>query len=109
MTDATTAPRLVYISVPDRPLADRLAHGLVEARLAACVNIIPQMLSVYRWEGVVEIADELQLVIKTTADAVPALTAWVMKEHPYTVPSIIALPIDGGNPDYIKWIGDNVG
>jgi periplasmic divalent cation tolerance protein len=89
--------------------ARAVAHALVEARLAACVNIVPGVTSIYRWKGAVEEASELLLVIKTRAELIQELTAKLREVHSYEVPELIALPIYGGLPDYLSWIGAETG
>lgn len=93
---------------PDPDCADRLAKGLIETRLAACVNRLPPVQSVYRWEGQIERASETPLVIKTTAERYPELEAWLRAAHPYDVPEIIALPLVAGLPDYLNWVRQEV-
>ena len=95
---------LVLTNLPDRASADRLATTLVDARLAACVNILAPCRSVYRWKEAVEQADEIPLLIKTTEAGYAALEAAIRAQHPYEVPEIIALPIARGLPDYLAWV-----
>lgn len=89
--------------------ARAVANALVEARLAACVNIVPGVTSIYRWKGTVEEASELLLVIKTKAELIQELTAKLREVHSYEVPELIALPVYGGLPDYLAWIGSETG
>ena len=96
--------RLVITNCPDEETANRIALAVVEAKLAACVNILPRVQSIYRWQGVVESAAEVPLLIKTTAAAYPALEAAIRESHPYDVPEIIALPITAGLPAYLTWL-----
>jgi periplasmic divalent cation tolerance protein len=95
---------LVLTNLPDRPAAEDLARELVEARLAACVNILPACHSIYRWQGVLETADEVPLLIKTTSERYPALQAAIRNRHPYELPEVIALPVIQGLPDYLAWV-----
>ncbi|HPU81610.1 divalent-cation tolerance protein CutA [Accumulibacter sp.] len=95
---------LVLTNLPDRPAAEDLARALVEARLAACVNILPACHSIYRWQGVLETADEVPLWIKTTSERYPALQAAIRNRHPYALPEVIALPVVQGLPDYLAWV-----
>ena len=88
--------------------AHALARALVAERLAACVNVLPVMLSVYRWQGQVEEAREQQLVIKTAPDRVPALAARLRELHPYEVPEFLVLPVSEGSDAYLRWIRDSV-
>lgn len=92
---------------PDR--ARTIAAALVESRLAACVNIVPLVESIYRWEGGVESGAESLLVIKTTRAAVDGLTEAIRALHPYENFELVALAIDGGSPAYLSWIADSVG
>ena len=84
------------------------ARTLVNERLAACVNVLPAMDSIYRWEGAVEEARERQVIMKTTAARVDELKARVMQLHSYEVPEILVLPLSGGGESYLKWIGESV-
>jgi len=102
--------RVVLCTSPPDRAAD-LARAVVERRLAACVNIIPGLRSIYRWEG--EICDdgESLLVIKTRAESVAPLTEALLELHPYDTPEVIALPIEegAGNPAYLQWLLDESG
>ncbi len=95
---------IVITNCPDEETANHIALAVVEARLAACVNILPRVQSIYRWQGAVESAVEVPLLIKTTAAAYPALEAAIRERHPYDVPEIIALPITAGLPAYLNWL-----
>ena len=95
---------VVLVTAPSSEVADRLASGAVEARVAACVAILPGIRSVYRWQGAVEQADEVQLVIKTTRDRVDALRTALLALHPYQVPELLVLPVVDGLPAYLSWV-----
>lgn len=95
---------LVYVTAPDEETAARIARSAVEERLAACVNVIPNMRSFYRWEGYVQDEGEYLLLIKTNRDRVTALKERVVKLHPYDVPCVTVLPIADGHPPYLAWI-----
>ncbi len=84
-----------------------LAKTLVDEKLAACVNVLPVMRSIYSWKGVTEQADERQLVIKTTAERVTALEARIGALHPYEVPEFVVIPIVQGSADYLSWLSQN--
>ena len=86
-----------------------LARELVTERLAACVNVLPSIMSVYRWDGKIHADSEQQLVIKTASTRVDALWAALRARHPYDTPEFIVLPITEGSPEYLKWVGDSVG
>lgn len=98
--------RLVYITTASAEEAATIGRALVEARLAACVNILPGMRSIYHWQGAVETADEAVLIAKTRAPLVAGLVARVKAMHSYEVPCAISLPILDGNPDYLRWLGE---
>ena len=99
-----TQALLVIANCPDEACANRIALAVVEAGLAACVNLLPRVQSVYRWQGNIESASEVPLLIKTTAGRYGELEAAVRKLHPYDVPEIIALPIAQGLPAYLDWL-----
>ena len=100
---------VVLITVPSEEVARSIARALVEERLAACVNILPGLTSIYRWQGEVAEDQEVLLIIKTTTFAFPRLKERVLALHPYTVPEIIALPIAEGHGAYLDWLRENVG
>ena len=95
---------LILTNCPDETCAKALALALVEEKLAACVNLLPRMQSIYRWQGAVESASEILLLIKSTAANYAALEARIRELHPYEVPEIIALPITQGLPAYLNWL-----
>jgi len=93
----------VYTTLPDTGAADRIARDLVERKLAACVNIYPEIRSIYEWEGKVESESEVVAFIKTRAELAEKVIEETRKLHPYDVPALLVLPIEGGNDDYIDW------
>ena len=95
---------LVITSLPDAESARALATRLVEQRVAACVNILAPCHSIYRWEGKVEEAEEVPLLIKTRAARYAALEEAIRAYHPYELPEIVAVRIDRGLPDYLAWV-----
>ncbi|MDR3430117.1 MULTISPECIES: divalent-cation tolerance protein CutA [Silvimonas] len=95
---------VVLCNCPDQRVAEMLADGIITARLAACVNLLPQIQSVYRWEERIETTAEVPLLIKTTSDRYPALQSWLAEHHPYDVPEIIALPAQAVHPLYMAWL-----
>lgn len=99
---------LVISNTPDRATAERIATALIETQAAACVNILAECRSVYRWAGKVEHAIEVPLLIKTTAEAYPRLEAELRKLHPYEVPEIIAIPVSAGLPAYLDWVATEI-
>lgn len=97
-------PLLVLTNCPDEATANAIALAVVEAKLAACVNILPRVQSIYRWQGRVESTSEIPLLIKSTATIYPQLEQSIRDLHPYEVPEIIALPITQGLPAYLNWV-----
>jgi periplasmic divalent cation tolerance protein len=95
---------LVLTTVPSAEAGDQIAHALVAERLAACVNVLPAMTSVYRWQGVVQRDTEHQLVIKTTRGLLAALQARLDALHPYELPELLVVPVEGGSPAYLAWV-----
>ena len=95
---------LVLTTMPDDDRADALARTLVEERLAACVNVLPGVRSIYRWKGAVEEAAEVMLVAKTRASRAAALAARVRALHPYELPEVVALPVTDGSRAYLRWV-----
>lgn len=102
----TTVPEFiaVYVTVPNAESGKLIASKLIHDRLAACVNVIPGIESMYWWEGKVETDSELLLMIKSRARHLDALTRAVTESHPYDVPEVIAVPITGGSPTYLDWL-----
>ncbi|CAL9699798.1 unnamed protein product [Knipowitschia caucasica] len=97
-----------FITCPNHTVALELARGIVQRKLAACVNIVPAIKSVYEWQGKIEEDDEVLLMVKTRSSMVSSLAEFVRSNHPYEVAEVISLPIEQGNPPYLKWIGDMV-
>ena len=104
MSSAAPSARLVLITAPDIDHAKRLARHFVEVRLAACVNILPAVTSVFRWEGKLSEEGELLLVVKTTAAALSALEAANRREHPYDCPEFVVLETAHIGADYLAWL-----
>ena len=98
--------RLCLCTCPDEKIAQELAHSLVEARLAACVNILPAITSVYMWQGRIEQDGEVLLLIKTSEQRLPDLQAHIVARHPYELPEVIAVPITDGLTGYLQWLDD---
>lgn len=103
MTDAV----VVLCTAPANG-ADALARQLVEERLCACVNVVPGVRSVFRWQGAVDTADECLLIAKTTAPLAAALRARIAQLHPYEVPEVLELAVVGGLPEYLQWLASAV-
>ncbi len=100
---------LVMTNVPDQPAAQAMARALVGAKLAACVNILPGVQSVYRWQGDVEEANEVTLLVKTTRARYAQLQQAIVAAHPYDVPEVIACPLAAGHPPYLHWVAAETG
>jgi periplasmic divalent cation tolerance protein len=105
MTD--TQHVVVMTTLPADADVRAFAHALVDARLAACVNVLPPMESTYRWEGRIERDDERQLLIKTSRDRIADLWNRVRELHPYDVPEFLVLPIVEGSESYLRWLGES--
>jgi periplasmic divalent cation tolerance protein len=95
---------LVFTNLPDEASAHALATALVVERVAACVNVLAPCRSVYHWQGKVEEATEIPLLIKTTAGCYAALEAAIRARHPYELPEIVAVPVAHGLPEYLDWL-----
>lgn len=104
-----TDKRLVLSTTASREEAERIATALVENRLAACVQVLGPMRSVYRWKDAVESAEEFLLVMKTTASSLAGLRKELQKLHSYEMPECIEIPIESGLPGYMLWIEESVG
>ncbi len=107
--DADDKPVLIYATYPDAETAEAQGRMLVEERLAACVNILPGMVSVYRWEGAVERAVECVMIIKTRAGLAGRAIDVARGRHPYTTPVFVVLPVEGGLAATLDWIVASTG
>ncbi len=105
MTDAV----VILITAPSEESAETLARALVEERLAACVNLVPGVRSIYHWKGAIEDEREILCVVKTARDKVASLRARVLAMHPYQVPEILVLPVEASHPAYLEWLLASVG
>ena len=94
----------VYTTYPSLVEAESAGRAIVERRLAACVNILPKMITHYRWRGELERGEEVVMIFKTRAALDEAVRAAVKESHPYETPAIVVLPVEGGDPDYLAWI-----
>jgi len=103
-----TEKLLVLTTAGSNVEAQKIARGLIERRLAACVNVIPQVHSLYRWEGKVETSEEHLLLIKTVKSHAAAVRATIRELHSYELPECIAVEIESGSADYLKWLEDSV-
>jgi periplasmic divalent cation tolerance protein len=99
---------LVLTNLPDRNSAQNIAHKLIENQAAACVNMLAECSSVYRWQGKVESASEIPLLIKTTRSAYPRVEELIRMYHPYELPEIIAVSVAAGLPAYLEWVSQEV-
>ena len=102
----------VYVALstcPDEPTAREIAGTLVEERLAACVNIVPGLTSIYRWEGAIESDSECLLILKTGADQLDTLASRLAALHPYDVPEFLAFPAERGAVPYMTWVLEETG
>ena len=100
---------VVYCTCPDQATAEHIAETVIDERLAACVNLVPGLTSIYRWQGQIQRDTEMLLIMKTGNMAYPRLETRLRELHPYEVPEIIALPIQSGSAAYLNWIADNIG
>merc|ERR1712077_126986 len=96
---------MAFVTAPNKDVAKSLAGGLVQKKLAACVNIIPGIISVYEWQDKIENDDEVLMMIKTRTTRIPELTEYVKTNHPYDVAEVITTSIEQGNQPYLDWIG----
>lgn len=106
MTTVSDDLILVLTNLPDQDTATRLANVLVETRAAACVNILAACASVYRWQGGIENAKEVPLLIKTRASLYPQVEQTIRAHHPYELPEIVSVPVSAGWPAYLQWVAD---
>jgi periplasmic divalent cation tolerance protein len=99
-----TALRVVLMTAPDRPTAEKLGEALVRERFAACANLVPGVASFFWWDEDVQRAEEVLVILKTPSDRVDALMARAAELHPYDVPELIALPVEAGLSAYVEWV-----
>ncbi|VVC98450.1 unnamed protein product [Leptidea sinapis] len=99
---------VAYVTVPSTNAGKKIGYAVVKHKLAACVNIIPQVTSIYEWENEINEDSEALLIIKTRTSLVDKLTTFVRAIHPYKVCEVISFPIKNGNPPYLKWIGETL-
>ena len=97
---------VVLITAPDEAAAVKIAHAVVGPGLAACVNVVPAVRSIYQWEGKLEDSSELLLIVKTTAERFAELERAVIAVHPYSVPEVIALPVTAAFQAYGTWVAE---
>ncbi len=103
-----TDKRIVLTTVGAREEASKIARALVERQLAACVNVVGPIESVYRWKGKIETSGEWLLVVKTTKEALDEVEEAIQELHSYELPEFLVLPIEGGSEEYLEWIADSV-
>ena len=96
--------RVLLVTAPSAEVARDIARTLVSERVAACANLVPGITSIYRWEGAVQEDPEVLLIVKTTEDRLEAVAARVKDLHPYGLPEVIALPVEGGSAAYLDWV-----
>lgn len=99
---------IILCTCPNKDSATAVANTLVSKRLAACVNILPGLTSVYHWQGNIESSEECLLIIKSTQKVYPEIESAIRQTHPYELPEIVAVPIEKGLEDYLAWIEQNV-
>ena len=99
-----TRYQIILCTCPDKDTAEKIARLLVTDKLAACINILPGITSIYLWHEQIELAQEHLLVIKANKTAYEAIETTIKKHHPYELPEIIAVPIENGLPEYLDWI-----
>jgi len=101
--------RLCLMTCPSLEVARSVARDLLERRLVACVNLVPQITSLYWWEGAIQEDSEVLLVAKSHADRIAEITQLLPQIHPYQVPELVVLPIEKGLPAYLQWVAESVG
>lgn len=107
-TSEGTEFSIAYVTTPTEEVAKRLAQGLVESKMAACVNIVPSVTSIYKWKGEIQNDQEVLMIIKTKTTRVPDITTYIRKNHPYEVCEVITTQITGGNEPYLEWLRTSV-
>ncbi len=106
---SSTEFALVYTTTPDLGVAEAIGSQLVEEGLAACVNVIPGMRSIYSWEGQVQRDEEVVALVKTRAEIAAKVIARIEELHPYDVPAAFVIPTAGGSSEFLKWVGEQTG
>lgn len=109
MSEIATGVYLAWSTCPDEGTARRIASRLVDERLAACVNIVPEVTSIYRWQGAVETASECLLIIKTRGERLAELERRLGELHPYDVPELVTVAVEGGSAAYLQWLVEETG
>jgi len=104
----SASARIALTTAGSADEARKLAYALVEGRVAACVNLVPDVMSIYRWQGAIEEASEVLLVIKTTQRQLAAVEAMLRELHSYDVPELLALDVEAGSQPYLDWLLGNV-
>ena len=101
---------ILYTTWPDAETAEAAARAAVQAKLAACANLMAPMTSIYRWQGEIQRETEVAMLLKTTAAAAGPLRDFILARHPYETPCVVALPgrPEGSNPDFLRWIGEEI-
>lgn len=107
-TSMSTDVRTILLTAPDADTAERLGRTLVEERLAACANVVPGLISVFRWEGEVQREAEVLVIVKTVDARVEEVRARVVDLHPYDVPEVLVLPVLDGHEPYLAWVREEV-
>lgn len=100
--------KLILTTCPDLTSAHSIAEGLVKLEIAACVNILPTIISIYKWQNNIEQSAESQLFIKTNESNWPKVESYIKTNHPYDVPELIELDISNGSPEYFSWMDNNL-
>lgn len=109
MSNTDSEYKLVLCTCPNSKIAQELANKLVAGKLAACVNVVPKVISVYEWDEKVTTEDEQLLIIKTLEHKYPSLEKTILDEHPYDCPEVICIPIETGATEYLSWLTDSLG
>ncbi|XP_041455762.1 protein CutA homolog [Lytechinus variegatus] len=107
-TEIASKLTAAFVTVPDKEVGEKLASDIVKQKLAACVNMIPGLTSVYEWDGKIEKDQEVLLMIKTRRSKIDELSEYMRKNHPYDVAEVISLPIENGNLPYLQWVTKSV-